>query len=97
MTTSATLRDIGVSTVDRNTSDEWKFEVDAIIRRLSLSGQTFTAEDVRTWITNPPHPNAMGARFLAAIRKGWIVKTGYCNATRPDAHARALAQYRGSL
>ena len=82
--------------VDRNTPESWKELTDTIIRTLSLSGMLFTAEDVRKWLPEPPNPNAMGARFLQAIKRGWIKKVGYTNAKRPDAHARALAQYRGA-
>jgi len=96
MSTSIQLRGRGIALVDSNTSDSWKQTADSVIRTLSLSGMTFTAEDVRKWLPEPPNPNAFGARFMNAIRKGWIEKVGYTNATRPDAHARALAQYRGA-
>ena len=93
---SSYLRDQGIAQVDRNTPEGWKYYADTVIRALSLSGMIFTAEDVRRWLPDPPTPNSMGARFMNAIKKGWIVKIGYTNAKRPDAHARALAQYQGS-
>ena len=97
MNLSTTLRDSGMAIADRNTPEAWKEQVDYIIRALSLSGQVFTAEDVRKWAGEPPRPNAFGSRFMKAIKRGWIQRIGYTNATRPDAHARALAQYRGAV
>lgn len=90
------LRDLGVAAVDRNTDSTWKLNADDTIRAMSLSGYEFTAEDIREFAGDPPTPNAMGARFLAASRSGLIKKIGYRNARRPDAHARALAVYRGA-
>ena len=95
--TSIELRDQGMALVDRNTPEGWKHTADTVIRVLSLSGMIFTAETVRKWLPEPPNPNAMGSRFSAAIRKGWITKVGYTNAKRPSAHARALAQYKGAM
>ena len=96
MKTSIQLRDEGIELVDKNTSYEWKESADNAICSLALSGRTFTAEDVRRLAGSPSRPNAFGSRFMKAIRRGWIKKVGYTNAARPDAHARALAQYRGS-
>ena len=95
MSTGITLRDKGISLADRNTPEGWKKATDAVILMLSFSGIIFSAEDVRLWVGEPPNPNAFGSRFMNAIKKGWIKKVGYTNAKRPDAHARALAQYRG--
>ena len=95
MSTGITLRDKGISLADRNTPEGWKKAVDTVIWTLSCSGMIFTAEDVRLCVVDPPNPNAFGSRFMNAIKKGWIKKVGYTNAKRPDAHARALAQYRG--
>jgi hypothetical protein len=89
------LRDGGISLVDRNTARGWKDEADSVIRGLARAGHPFTAEDVRKWLPDPPKPNAMGARFMNAVRKKWIVKIGYTNASRKEAHARALALYKG--
>jgi hypothetical protein len=64
---------------------------------LARNGAEFTAEDVREWVGDPPHPNALGARVLAAVKADIIVRTGYRKATRREAHARVLAVYRGVL
>lgn len=93
--TGEQLRDEGCEKVDASAPEEWKAECDGIISWLARNGAEFTAEDVRQWISDPPHPNAMGARFLAAV-KGKVIETlGYRKAKRPSAHARVLAVYRG--
>ncbi len=95
--TGEELRDEGSEKVTRNAPDEWLALCDAIIRQLARSGEEFTAEEVRMWCGNPPHPNAIGARFLVASKARIITRTGYRNATRPEAHARVLRVYRGNL
>lgn len=66
-----------------------------MIAVLSRNGAEFTAEDVRQWVGDPPHPNALGARILAAAKGGIIQCIGYRKATRREAHARVLGVYRG--
>jgi hypothetical protein len=90
-----TLRDRGVEMVSRNTDPKWVEDCDITIRCMALSGEEFSAEDVRSMAGDPPTPNAMGARFLQASRQGIIRRVGYRQATRPDAHARVLAVYIG--
>ncbi len=92
----AELRDRGVSMVDHSTPDDWKSACDAVIAAMAASGSEFTAEDVREFAGNPPKPNAMGARFLAARRRGLIRRVGVTNATRSTRHACALMVYRGA-
>lgn len=89
------LRDAGMEKADKAVSDEWRDAADAIIRTLALSGKPFTAEDVRGFVGDPPRCNAIGARFMSALRSGMIVRDGYKHATRKEAHARALAVYTG--
>ena len=66
-----------------------------MIATLSRNGADFTAEDVRQWVGDPPHPNALGARILSAVKNGIIQCIGYRKATRREAHARILGVYRG--
>lgn len=95
--TGEELRDDGANKVTGNSPNEWVALCDAIIRQLARSGEEFTAEEVRMWCGNPPRQNAIGARFLAATKARIITRTGYRNATRPEAHARVLRVYRGNL
>jgi len=93
--TGTELRDRGVARVHENTPSEWVSRFDGVILSMASSGLEFSAEDVRGIAGDPPHPNAIGARFLSAVRRGWITRVGYKNATRYASHARALAVYRG--
>jgi transposase InsO family protein len=93
--TGEQLRDFGISKVDSNTPEDWRNDCDYIIGWLARNGAEFTAEDVRAWIPEPPHPNAMGGRFIAALKAKKIVRLEYRKAKRPSAHARVLAVYRG--
>lgn len=96
-TLGAELRDQGAAQVSGNTPDEWRNYVDGLIRTMALSGQEFTAEDVRDYSGDPPnHPNAMGARFLSAVRHGIIVRSGFANSRRRSRHAGMIAVYRGA-
>ena len=94
--TGEELRDRGILQVDASTPEDWKATCDFVILWLARSGAEFTAEEVRPWIPEPPHPNAMGARFSAAVRAGVISHLCYRKAKRAKAHARILAVYRGA-
>lgn len=90
-------RDAGTAQVDANTAQAWRDAADRAITRLAATGRPFTADDVRAQAGDPPgHPNALGARFLAARRSGLLEEVGYVRSTRPDAHARRLVTYRGA-
>lgn len=93
--TGEELRERGIDAVDANTPEGWKEQTDGIIGWLARNGAEFTAEDVRPWVGEPPHPNAWGARFAAAVKAGVIRHLCYRKAKRAQAHARVLAVYRG--
>lgn len=91
------LRDRGAARVSDNTPDDWRNSVDCLIRTMALSGQDFTAEDIRDYSGDPPnHPNAMGARFLSAVKRGIIVRSGFAHSRRRSRHAGMIAIYRGA-
>lgn len=94
--TGEELRERGIEAVDMNTPEDWKSHADAIIGWLARNGAEFTAEDVRPWVGEPPHPNAWGARFAAAVKAGVIRHLCYRKAKRASAHARVLAVYTGA-
>lgn len=94
--TGRALRDAGAAQVEANTPDDWNAAADHAIGWLARSGREFTVDDVRARVGPPPgHPNAMGARFLAARRAGLIAEVGYARSGRADAHARRVMVYRG--
>ena len=73
----------------------WIELADQVIARLASYGEPFSAEDVRRWAGDPVHPNAVGARFNAAARRGLIVKWGSVKATRPERHANEMRLWVG--
>lgn len=91
------MRDQGIAQVDSHTPEAWKTSMDTAISTYAKTGRTFTAEDVREIAGEPPTPNAMGARFLQAMKRGIISKVGYRSAHRSSAHGRAIAVYTGVL
>ena len=92
------LRDAGISSVERNTPEDWRIACDRAIATLAATGREFTAEDVRALCGDPPcHPNAMGARFMSAARTGLLEKVAYRNPTRATAHGSVIAVWRGKL
>lgn len=92
------LRDEGMASVDKHTGQAWRDACDAEIRRLAATGKWFTANDVRDVVGYPPHhPNAMGSRFMAAVKAGIIEHGGYIKSPRKEARSRALKSYTGKL
>lgn len=89
-----TRRDVGMAKV-LDASEEWRDDAMIAIRGLAAERAPFTAEDVRAIVGDPPRPNAMGAVFHLAARRGWIRKVGYRKATRPSLHATELAVWEG--
>ncbi len=87
-------RDAGMAKV-LDASAEWRSDAMVAIRGLALEPTGFTAEEVRAIVGDPPRPNAMGAVFHLAARRGWIRKVGYRKATRPSLHATELAVWEG--
>ena len=95
--TGKQLRDKGAAQVSENTCEEWVQTCDGIIMAMAAAGSEFTAEDVRGMVGDPPHhPNAMGARFLAASKRNIIVRVGFANSKRRERHASMIAIYRGT-
>lgn len=75
--------------------DDWPSRADRAIEYLATTGRDFDAESIRDLCGDPGRPNLLGARILAAARKGIIRRVGFRPATRPEAHARHVAVWRG--
>lgn len=93
--TGAELRDLGIDKINSKTPEAWKTACDLAIARLALTGQEFTAEDVRRAVGDPHHPNAMGARFNVAAKQGVIEHVGYRKPARASRHAAPIGVWRG--
>lgn len=82
--------------VDAHTHPAWKAMADQEIIRLARLGIHFNAQDVTDAVGLPARPNAVGARFSAASRRGIIVPVGYAQSTRPDRHASRMLVWQGT-
>lgn len=90
------LRDAGTALVEKNTPQWWKDACDRAIHTLAARGVEFTAEEVRAVVGDPPaHPNAMGARFLAACKARVITLVGYKTPVRASRHANTIKVWKG--
>lgn len=94
---------LGMARADEAADPEWRARVDQAIGALATARDEhgeplrFTAEDVRAIAGDPPgHPNAMGARFNAAARRGQIRKVAYRLATRPSLHCHPISVWVGT-
>lgn len=81
---------------------DWRRAVDDAIVRLASTRDDagelvrFTAEDIRRIAGDPPdHPNAMGARFYIAARRGVIRRVAYRKSKRASLHAHPIAVWQG--
>jgi hypothetical protein len=91
------LRDQGIELVDLNSDKSWKQVVDAAIDLFAGTGDTFTADDIRELGLPEPHaPQAWGARFRYASRRGIVRHVGYAPSRRPTAHVRPVAVWCGA-
>ena len=85
----------GMALADEHEDETWKHNADRAIHSLAAAGSEFTAEEVRAIAGSPSRPNAFGARFCAASRRGEIVRVGYRQANRPSRHCHPIAIWRG--
>lgn len=92
------LRDQGMAAADQAQPDEWKAAVDVEIARRAAAGVPFTADDVSAVVGDSPtgSQGAMGARFMAASRRGVIRRVGYVPSRKPSVHAHPVAQWMGA-
>ena len=97
------LKATGIARVSAATSPEWMEMAMEDITHRAAYGYPFTSEDVTMFAGQPtdvhgnPKPNAIGAVFNAAARRGLIVRTGYQQATRASRHAGMISVWRGKV
>ena len=90
------LKEFGIAAVSKSTPEDWRESCDKAIAELAATGRAFTADDIRRLVGDPPnHPNAMGARFVAAAKAGILRKVGYQSPLRASRHASVVAIWRG--
>lgn len=82
-------RDAGVEIAEGG-SDEWERSViDQAISAAAARGKPFSQNLIRPLLPEV-RPNVIGARFLAAARRGEIHRVGYVQATHAAGHCRPI-------
>lgn len=83
-------RDDAVALVESSADDQDRKVIDQAIRAVAQSGKPFSANDIRPVL---PRVRAalIGARFLAASKRGEIRKVGFVQSTDPGTHAHPVA------
>lgn len=89
--------DVGADLARHAVHTSWRLAADGAIADLAASGRRFTAEDVRERVgVMTGRESALSAAFRVAARRGEIVLVGFVEATRPEAHGRALRVWVGA-
>lgn len=87
----------GIARAEAGTDDWWKDCCDRAIAALAATGLPFQAADLADLgLPDADHPNRMGARFLAAARRGVIEPIGYAPSKRPSTACSAVRVWRGT-
>ncbi|GAA1466294.1 hypothetical protein GCM10009603_50300 [Nocardiopsis exhalans] len=87
------LRDAALARADE---DPWDSAViDQAIRFFASSGEAFSANDVRPLLPVVRRP-AIGARFMAASRRGEIRRVDWTPSTDPGTHAHPIGVWVGT-
>lgn len=92
------LKAAGLASSDAS-ADEWFRDcADRAIEQLARRGAEFQAHDIVALlgVPEPRHPNAWGARFSAAARRGVIEQAGYAPSSRPTVAGSAVRLWRGT-
>ena len=89
-------RDVGIAQVDGNVDLFWSVAADRAIEKLAASGRQFGPDDVREIAGSPDRHQAMGARFMAAVKRGVIVRCGTVPSRRASCHAHRNSAYIGT-
>lgn len=89
----AALRDEGMARVEAASDDGQRSVIDQALAAVAARGRTFSANDVRPLLPPGIRPALVGARFMAASRRGEIRKVGWVASTDPGTHAHPVAQW----
>ena len=87
------LRDEGVARVEAAADDGQRSVIDHALAAVAARGVAFSANDVRPLLPPGIRPALIGARFLAASKRGQIRKVGWVASTDPGTHAHPVAQW----
>jgi hypothetical protein len=86
----------GIERIGENPAEApWRARALPVLRDLARSGDEFTSEDVTAKVGQPPHPNSVGSLMNTASRQGWIRRSGFVQAERPNQHAALVSRWIG--
>lgn len=90
-------RDAGMALAESNAAPEWRDRALAYLDELAAAGRPFTADDLveRVGLPETGSPNAVGALFGGAARRGLILRAGDTQATRRARHAGRVSVWVG--
>lgn len=71
-------------------------EIETLARRTRTSGDTFTADDIRTRVGAPDHQNWPGIAFSSAHRQGIIEPAGFTTSTTKSRHRGVIRTWRAA-
>lgn len=74
---------------------DWAADAHAWMLRWAASGLTFTAEDMRRSLREPPNPNQAGAAFRAACAAKLIRPVGFVESTTPSRNGAVIRVWCG--
>jgi len=95
LTEARVARDDSIALVE-DAAETWQRDaVDRLIRGFAATGDPFSANAVRPLLPDGIRPALLGARFLAASRRGVIRKVGYVPSTDRATHAHPVALWVG--
>lgn len=89
-TPASAARDRGVAVVETASDEQGRAVVDQAIRIHAQSRRPFSVNDFRDLVP-AERPNLLGARILAAAKRGEIVRVGYEPATHAAGRGRPVA------
>ncbi len=93
MTRGETLKQAGLALAAEHSAD-WRMRFMEHGRITASRCYSFTAEDLVSYIGEPPHPNAVGAAMHSLARELKLIRVGYRPAKRPSRHAGVVAVWR---
>lgn len=73
---------------------DWPIDAQLAILRLSITEDEFTADDLRRVLRPAPHPNHVGAAFLACKNAGLIEPVAYQTSASKTRKNGALRTWR---
>lgn len=73
---------------------EWAMDAQIAIARLAITEPQFSADDLRRVLRPAPHPNHVGAAFLACKNAGLIEPVSYTTSSSSTRKHGALRTWR---